>query len=78
MEENFEDFLKKNMSAWDFEHLAEHLGESEKKTTLLIRTPKDLSGEHISVLSQLLAKWNADFNAQYLIENFVAQPLKQI
>lgn len=50
----FEEFLKENMSAADFENLPALLGESRKYTTMIIRNPAIGNTRHLSVILERL------------------------
>lgn len=66
----FEEFLKANMSWYDFEHLNEYLSESPQYTNKLVRDPRIAETKDLLIIEMLLTKWNPELNRQYLRDVF--------
>ena len=66
----FDDFLRSALSFKEYSQLHEHLGESRRMTTLLVRNPGNLTLTHLDRLVQLIAKRNPGFTSDMLMKEF--------
>lgn len=66
----FDDFLRKNLSHWDYEHLEELLEESPHMTTKIKNNPAIGGMNHLAVFVKLLKKWDPSLKAVDLMDRF--------
>jgi len=71
MDKTFKEFLQRNLSWEDYEHLNDHLGESAKGTTMLLENPRKGKKLQLEKIIELLQKWNNSFDENFLTEHFL-------
>jgi hypothetical protein len=68
--QTLKEFLQHNLSWHDYEHLNEHLGESQKATTILINDPSKGSKLQGEKIAELVSKTLEGYNSEMLVQNF--------
>lgn len=71
MQQNFESFLKQNMTWSDFDNLDSHLGISKRAVTMALEDPSRFSKLEMEKISQILSKFNSRFTVEFIEKNFL-------